>query len=65
MPHLTRLRQVRDAKALSQAELAEKANVSRNTIARIEAHGAGATYATLRKLAEALGVSPQELVGDA
>ena len=48
-------------------ELAEKANVGRNTIWRLEHGVMGAQPRTIRKLARALGVEPEELVrtGDA
>jgi transcriptional regulator with XRE-family HTH domain len=48
-----KLRQLRDERFLSRAELAEKAGVSPATIAQRR---------TIRKLAQALGVEPQELV---
>jgi transcriptional regulator with XRE-family HTH domain len=56
-----RLGHVRERKLLSQAELARVAQVSRNTVARIE-RGELAQYATVRKLAAALGVEPHELL---
>lgn len=62
MARLTKLRSVRELKALSQNELAERANVSRGTIQRVEA-GEDSHPRTARKLAEALGVEPAELMG--
>jgi transcriptional regulator with XRE-family HTH domain len=59
---LRALKQIREAQFLTQAELAERSGVSRPTIARIEQDG-GARFVTIRKLAEALGVTPNELVG--
>jgi transcriptional regulator with XRE-family HTH domain len=59
---LRALKELREARFLTQAELAERSGVSRPTIARIEQEG-GARFVTIRKLAEALGVTPNELVG--
>jgi transcriptional regulator with XRE-family HTH domain len=58
---LRRLRAVRDAKVLSQQELASKSGVTKTTIVHIEG-GPDAHPATIRKLAEALGVEPAELM---
>lgn len=57
-PNLRRLRQRR---FLSQQDLARKAGVAIRTVGSLEA-GGSARYVTLRKLAEALGVLPEELV---
>jgi transcriptional regulator with XRE-family HTH domain len=43
-------------------ELAAKADVGRNTIWRLEHGVMGAQPRTIRKLARALGVEPEELV---
>jgi transcriptional regulator with XRE-family HTH domain len=43
-------------------ELAEKAGVGRNTIWRLEHGVMGAQPRTIRKLAKALGVEPEDLV---
>ena len=59
-----RLKARREHVALTQAELAAKAGVGRVTIARLE-NGAAARLPTVRKLAEALGVKPAELMADA
>ena len=61
MAKLTRLKAIRERKALSQEELAKKAGINRVTLARIET-GAEPYPATVRKLAEALGVDPAELM---
>ena len=61
MAKLTRLKAIRERKALSQEELAKKAGINRVTLARIEA-GAEPYPATVRKLADALGVDPSELM---
>ncbi len=59
-----RLREWRQRRLLSQGELADKADVGTATIARIEA-GQGARLSTLRKLADALEITPDELLGEA
>ena len=62
MQKTTRLRELRDRASLSQEELAEKAGVSRATIADLEAGKRTAWPQTRRKIAEALGVAPHELL---
>lgn len=62
MPKLGRLRELRDRAMLSQEELALRAGVSRATVADLEAGKRGAQAATGRKLAEALGVPPVDLL---
>lgn len=52
----TRIRQARDTHGWSQESLAESANVSRPTIARIE-RGDDVSTATLVKVASALGLT--------
>lgn len=59
---MERLRELRRDRVLSMRELEGLAGVSYNTIWRIEAGRQGAHPRTLRKLAEALGVEPRELV---
>lgn len=59
---MERLRELRKDKVLSMRELEEIAGVSYNTIWRLEAGRQGAHPKTIRKLAEALGVEPRELV---
>ena len=56
-----RLRELRERAALSQEDLAEKARVSRATIADLEGDKRPARPSTRRKLAKALGVEPPEL----
>ena len=58
-----RLREWRTRRLLTQEELAEKARVGVTTIVRIEA-GQGARISTLRKLAQALEITPEQLMGD-
>ena len=57
-----RLREVRESKLLTQVELAERAGLSEATIVRIEAAQHEPRISTIRRLAEALGVEPGELV---
>lgn len=58
----TKLRQLRETKALSLRELGELAGVSYNTIWYIESGKRNETHPrTIRKLAIALGVEPNEL----
>ena len=57
-----RLKELRREQVLSLRELEEKSGVSYNTIWRIEAGRQGAQQRTIRKLAEALGVEPVELI---
>jgi transcriptional regulator with XRE-family HTH domain len=60
------LKKLRVLNALTQAELAQKAGLTPAAVARIERNEAEPRMTTLRKLAEALGVDPAELVkGDA
>jgi transcriptional regulator with XRE-family HTH domain len=63
-----KLRRLRREAALSQQELAERAGTTQETISRLERGHHLARGRTLRKLAEALGVEPKELMkgeGDA
>jgi transcriptional regulator with XRE-family HTH domain len=59
---LVRLRAVRERRALTQQQLAEKAGISRPTLTRIEACLQDPYPTTVRKLAEALGVDPVDLM---
>jgi transcriptional regulator with XRE-family HTH domain len=60
--NVERLKELRRERVLSLRELEEKSDVSYNTIWRLEDGRQGAHPRTLRKLAEALGVDPSELV---
>ena len=57
-----RLREWRERRLLTQRELAEKVGMSRGQINRIEQGVHEPRFSTIRKLAEALSVSPEELV---
>ena len=64
MPKTPRLRELRERAALSQNEFSERARVSRATIADLEAGNRSAQPRTVRRLADALGVEPEELYGE-
>ncbi len=57
-----KLRGLRERQALSLRELAELSGVNYNAIWRIEVGRTGAQPRTVRRLAEALGVEPHELL---
>ena len=57
-----RLKELRRERVLSLRELEERSGVSYNTIWRIEDGRQGAHQRTIRKLAEALGVEPADLL---
>lgn len=60
MVQLAGLKSLRHRKALTQQELADKAGLTRSTVARIEG-GEEPFPTTIRKLAGALGVRPEDL----
>lgn len=57
-----KLNELRRRRVLTMEELAEKSGVGRNTIWRLENGKMGGQPRTIRKLAAALGVEPEELV---
>lgn len=57
-----RLKQIREAKFVTQKELSEKSGVALVTISRIECDHQKPSFRTIRQLAAALGVEPGELV---
>lgn len=59
------LKRLRTLRALTQVELAQRAGVTPATVVRVERNQAEPHMSTLRKLAEALGVEPRELVSEA
>ncbi len=56
------LKRLRVLNALTQEELASKAGLTPTAVSRIERNQAEPHMSTLRKLAEALGVEPRELI---
>ncbi len=56
-----RLKALRIEQALTQEELADKAGVAPNTVARLERNETEPHMSTARKLAQALGVHPRAL----
>jgi transcriptional regulator with XRE-family HTH domain len=60
--NVERLKELRRERVLSLRELEERSGVTYATIWRIEDGRQGAHPRTVRKLAEALGVQPSELI---
>jgi len=60
--HSARLRTVRCALALSQRDLSRMTGIAFDTISRLETGKQRAQPRTLRRLADALGVEPRELM---
>ncbi len=58
----TRLRRLRRERALSQRDLSRMTGVAFDTISRLEIGKQRAQPRTIRKLADALGVEPRELM---
>jgi transcriptional regulator with XRE-family HTH domain len=63
MVTLPRLKRLRERAALSQEELGEQAGLARTTVLRLEKGGEAPYPSTIRKLARALGVRPDQLMG--
>jgi len=59
---MRKLRELRQRRVLTLHELGERSGVAYNTIWRLEKGRSGAHPSTVRKLAAALGVEPEELV---
>ena len=59
-----RLKDLRRQRALERRDLEEKSGVHWTTIARIELGQTTTRLSTVKKLADALGVDPANLVGD-
>ena len=57
-----KLRELRQKRVLTLQELGKRAGVAYNTVWRLENGKTGAQPRTVRKLAKALGVEPEELV---
>jgi transcriptional regulator with XRE-family HTH domain len=58
-----RIQALRKKLNLSRQQLAERADVSREYIRKLEAGGYDPTVGTLQRIAKALGVSLAELIG--
>ena len=59
-----KVRELRKRALLTQQQLAEKSGVGANTIVRIERNQVEPHGRTIRKLADALGVEPADLLED-
>jgi transcriptional regulator with XRE-family HTH domain len=59
---VTKMKALREERVLSQRELARMAGLTQMTVWRIENGYRDARPGTIRKLAQALGVEPKELV---
>jgi transcriptional regulator with XRE-family HTH domain len=57
-----KLREVREQRFVTQAELAERTGMSRATLSRLESGLQRPRISTVRRIAAALGVQPEELV---
>ncbi len=57
-----KLREWRLAKVMTQEELAKLSGATEATISRLETGQHEARISTVRRLAEALGITPQELI---
>lgn len=62
MVKLAGLKSIRERRALTQQQLADKAGINRVTIARLEGGTDHPFPTTIRKLADALGVNPESLL---
>ncbi len=60
--NVEKLKELRHRRVLTMEELAKKAGVGLNTVWRLEHGVMGAQPRTIRKLAKALGVDPEDLV---
>ena len=59
-----KLREMRRRKAMERRELGKKSGVHWTTIARLELGQTTMRLSTAKKIADALGVDPSELVGE-
>ena len=57
-----KMRGLRDDKLLTMEELAELADVSFNTVYRLEHNLSGGQQSTIKKVARVLGVAPRDLL---
>ena len=63
VPKLLRLREVRESRFMTQDELAARSGIHQVTISRIELGHVEPRFSTIKRLADALGIEPRELVG--
>jgi len=63
VPALANLKTLRTRRALSQRDLAKLAGVAHTTIVRLEGGDPNVLPSTLRKIARALKVKPEEVIG--
>jgi transcriptional regulator with XRE-family HTH domain len=61
-PMPNRLKEWRTRRVMTQKDLAEKSGVAETVISRIESGLQKPRPSTIRKLAEALGIKPEELL---
>lgn len=59
-----KLKRERIAQTLTQAKLAQKAGISTPALSSIERNAVDPHVSTIRKLADALGVDPRQLLED-
>lgn len=57
-----KIREAREAAGLTQEQLAERSNISGNAISRYETGESEMRIGTLFKIADGLGISPEELM---
>jgi transcriptional regulator with XRE-family HTH domain len=60
----SKLRRERIAQTMTQVQLAKKAGISPAALVRIENNASDPHVSTIRKLADALGVDPRDLIED-
>jgi transcriptional regulator with XRE-family HTH domain len=58
------LKRIREMRALSRKDLAEQSDIDESTVYRAEHGQTKLRPSTIRKLAQALGVSPDELMSE-
>lgn len=64
MPRLPGLRRARERRLMTMRQLSERTGVSTSTIVNLESGQQAARMMTARKLAEALNVTPDELLSE-
>lgn len=58
------LRKIRQQRGFTQMQLSERSGVPQTTISNIENRGSAPTAVNLLKLAKALGITTDELIGE-